>query len=331
MSRAPSPHTPLLALYMLLPACLLGCINPIPVTDDMYVEGTGGVTPLPPTGSAGAQVSPLAGATVAGSAPPIAGVAISQGPCSPGDRPAPCMICDAVTQTLTTPQRDQSCPGLDCAALSSYRQVGYEDGKVECRRQGFVEAYMSQCQGFGACYSRAEFCRGETEETVIEPFLPNDCVTIEGCVDETAGTLIKRVGEPCDAGQGVCDERGVCVTGAEAGAGAGGVTPGPADLGPGPEPMTRTCDAVFLPAFSQMTSRSYLCPLPNPQDSQLCEIFLDKSTNNNRNYICSEFCQAHGATCVNAWNNANNNSCNHSDSHSCGGNDLESFVCRCRL
>ncbi len=318
------------AAPLLILSALSGCISPIEVTGDMYVEaaaGAAGAASAPTGGGAGAQVTPLAGTgSVAGSAPPVAGFTSPDTPCTPGERPSRCVICDAAGM-LSTPQSDISCPDLDCAARSSYRQVGYPDGKVECRRQRFTPRYPSQCQGFGACYARAEYCKGETEETTIDAVSLSECLSIEGCEGEVEGTLLTREGEPCGGGQGVCDGSGACVMG------GGGAQMTAMDSGPSPDPsMPRTCDSAFQPTLSQLNAQqTYLCPPPNPQDPLLCNVHLDKRTNNDQNYRCGDFCTQHNATCVDAWNDNDTNRCSYNGDHDCGSDGLGSFICQCRL
>ena len=249
----------------------------------------------------------VAGVT-AGSAPPPswpAGVmALS---CAPGEHPAPCMLCD-VSGQLITPLNDTSCPDLDCAAQSNYRIVDLEDGTVECRRQPLTNG-PSQCQGLGACFSRAQYCQREVEEGFLEPIVLNDCRTIEGCDGQTEGSVVIRAGEPCDNGQGTCDEQGECST-----------SPTPA----------ASCESVFGASFPQ-TSASRLCLNNNPQAPHLCDLLLNRSTNGNVRYSCLAVCAMHGAVCEAAWNDNGVCNPNLSDPQACEAAGLDSFVCRCRL
>ncbi len=221
------------------------------------------------------------------------------------------MICD-VAGVLITPQNETSCPDLDCAAQSNYRLVDLEDGTVECRRQRLTNG-PNQCQGLGACFTRAQYCQREMEEGFLEPMVLNDCRTIEGCDGQTEGSVVIRAGEPCDNGQGTCDEQGECSS-----------SPTPM-----PTPAV-TCESVFGASFPQ-TSASWLCPNNHPQDPQLCDIQLNRSTNNNMRYSCLAVCTMYGATCEGSWNDQPACTPNLNDPQRCDDARLDTFVCRCRL
>ena len=115
--------------------------------------------------------------------------------------------------------------------------------------------------------------------------------------------------QPCDGGEGTCNEQGECLSN-----------------------IPPTCEARF-PDYSY-NQNNQVCQEELTPGTLTCEFYLDRGgnpINNGQNFSCDSFCARANATCVSAWND-NNASCNRrNETQACNASNWQTYLCRCEL
>lgn len=214
--------------------------------------------------------------------------------CDPGTSLGLCEVCDE-DGYASLADSDPDCPTLECDG-ESYRL----DDEGRCLREVLGGSAEGYCADIGVCGDL------DDQECSVEE---SEVIAIEGECQEILSCDGPGLPELADLANGaLCNEWGVCQNGA--------------------------CNAAaHCSVISRYNRDNFYCDAGETEAGEpTCTFFVSgNGANANGEITCTDFCALSGATCVDGWNNDNNNNCDRGN-----GNDgcdvlYQTQVCVCSL
>ena len=251
----------------------------------------GGAEPGRHTPQSDAAGDALVGAVRDDAAP----IELPGGPCTPGTTLALCHVCNAEGRPAL-PADDPACPAPDCGLLATFRRVSVDDAEeVRCERVPYGPPEgLPRCTAPGQCLvASAAICTEAQEPDPVETLAVDlACATLAGCEGATPPTVTPQPpGTPCH-GAGTCGADGRCSVSARCAAFSG----------------TRLCREEVV------------------NDLTECELYVEAPFGEQT--TCRDYCQSHGACCVDAWPEDATDPCAHDGRSNCSDRHGD-LVCRC--
>ncbi len=218
--------------------------------------------------------------------------------CNVGEALDLCVVCGP-NNNAETALNDDRCEPIDCTALNTYRIFTQDDGRQECRQRPYTPG-PAICQGQGACFTNPmRYCELQLEETVLSSEDIGECFELAGCEGQTEYSLVPKPGAQCRQNLGTCNEEGECIT----------------------EP---SCITLFNFEYS---SANRICT-DRLATQNYCEFFVVATDSPwGAELSCDQFCGAMGGSCLEAWDDRDNN-CDKDGGRVCSAT-FGDGICRC--
>ena len=194
---------------------------------------------------------------------------------------------------------DITCPRPNCPDPNY--ELNDDNGDLVCYESRFTVSNPNNCVAIGECVSPDIFMC-EQEEAQELSRTNSTCQVIEGCTGNELPMIVNSAdGELCNI-WGTC-QNGQCTT---------------------PD---------FCAQFDAYNNLNLFCSSSVENMNQLCEFYVDGTgINGNGRITCNDFCEqvGQGASCVEGWNNQNENSCQRGDRDGCDEN-YRTQICLCQV
>jgi hypothetical protein len=272
---------------------------------DALVGSTGAASGAGPGSGPGAAGDTLSGTT--GGAVPLPGE-----DCEPGTVLGLCHVCTPDGRP-GLPSDDPACPPLDCSAFDLYERSDL-GGVIRCsHRRAAPPPGFARCTAPGQCVTvpTAQTCVLEPPAAEVDAGAPDlgadagpvspdpdervvdaACASVTGCAGASPpSVLLAPEGTRCH-GNGTCDAGGRC----------------------------------SVPAACGRFGEHPFCGATEVGDQTECEFWV--STSDGAKTTCRAFCEGAGACCVDAWPDAEPESCVHAGASNCT-DEHGDLVCRC--
>ena len=212
--------------------------------------------------------------------------------CEPGERLGLCSVCDESGNT-TMPTSDSECPSVTCP--TEYYSL---DNTGQCVQQILSEPAEVICLGLGVCDDLdAQECQVVETEVVAQG---GACQEVSSCEGSDPPEITNR---PDGA---ICNEWGACEDG-------------------------ECSSSPACADFERYNNRNFYCGTGEAEDGELlCAFYVSGyGANNSGRITCTEFCERSGSTCVDGWNNDNDNNCNEGNGDDGCDVSYETQICVC--